>query len=178
MKTKRLFLRERTKKAILDIKEKTVEEQFLFFGCTTQSELNTHLQNAERLLRPNKAPWIMWDIVELNTNTVVGTCDFHNWFEEHQRAELGYMLNDKQQGKGFMHEALHAIFDYGFTKLNLNRIEAFIGTSNQKSINVVSKFSFKKEGLLREHYKFNGVIHDSLVYALLKKEYTEFCTNS
>ena len=71
-----------------------------------------------------------------------------------------------------MSEAILRIIDYGFSQMNLHRIEAFIGPANIASQKLVEKLGFQKEGVLREHYRKQGVIEDSIVYSLLKKEYT------
>ncbi|RCK09650.1 N-acetyltransferase [Bacillus licheniformis] len=44
--------------------------------------------------------------------------------QENGRAEIGYDLGRNHWGKGFASEAVKKLIDYGFTSLNLNRIEA------------------------------------------------------
>jgi ribosomal-protein-alanine N-acetyltransferase len=69
-----------------------------------------------------------------------------------------------------MVEALAAVIDLGFSAMELNRIEAFVGTDNTISKHLLEKFGFTQEGLLREHYKSGGQIEDSLVYSLLRSD--------
>lgn len=54
--------------------------------------------------------------------------------------------------------------------MKLHRIEAFIGPHNLPSQKLVQKMGFKKEGLLREHYCKKGVVEDSIVFSLLRRE--------
>ena len=102
----------------------------------------------------------------------VGRGGFHNWYQVHNRAELGYLLNkEEHKRKGYMSEAVGAMLDYGFNFMGLNRVEAFIGPTNAASLGVVRKYGFKQEGHLKQHYVVNGEPQDSLVFSLLKEDY-------
>ena len=103
-------------------------------------------------------------------DVVIGWCGYHTWYTNHNRAELGYVMNDElYKGKGYMKEALRPIIQYGFGKMNLNRIEAYIAEDNIPSYKLLAANGFVKEGLLREHYFTKGRHEDSILYALLKK---------
>jgi ribosomal-protein-alanine N-acetyltransferase len=106
------------------------------------------------------------------TNSVIGGAGYHNWYFDHNKAELGYALNkEENKRKGYMSEAVSTIIDYGFDVMNLNRIEACIGPDNEASQCLIKKFGFTQEGFLRKHYIRNGEIQDSLIFSLLKEEY-------
>lgn len=175
MKTERLYLRERTPKLLEELKSKSSEEKLAFFGLEAAdlSVAQTNIDRSTIRFANREMKHIKWEIIEQASGLVIGSCGFHNWFEHHERAEIGYNLHPQFRGKGFMLEALRGIINYGFNKMRLNRIEAFIGTWNQASINVVNRLGFAKEGLLREHYKADGKIDDSLIYGLLKKDWNE-----
>jgi len=70
-----------------------------------------------------------------------------------------------------MSEALKTILKYGFEKMQLHRVEAFIGSENEASLNLVKKFNFTYEGKMRQHYKVKEKMEDSLVFSLLKHEF-------
>lgn len=106
------------------------------------------------------------------TNEVLGSCGFHIWYKQHSRAEIGYNLKrDSDKQKGLMSEAVAFILDYGFSTMQLNRVEAFVGPDNIPSLKIMAKFGFEKEGYCKEHYCFNGVLDDSVLFALLRKNY-------
>lgn len=105
---------------------------------------------------------------------MIGSCGFHNWMAEHNRAEIGYHLFEHEdKRKGYMKEALETIIDYGFNHMGLNRIEACTSPNNHASIKLLEKFDFKEEGLLREHYVMDEIVHDSLIFSLLSFEYKQ-----
>ena len=109
---------------------------------------------------------------------IIGRCGLHNWNKEHRRAEIGYnMLEEHFKGKGLMTEAIDAIIDYGFNKMNLNRIEALVGIGNIPSLRLMEKYNFKKEGILRQHFYTSDRFEDSIVFSKLYCEYIEGKTN-
>lgn len=113
-----------------------------------------------------------FQIVEKESNAIIGNCGFHSWNPQHHRAEVGYALNsDEFKNKGFMKEALQKVIEYGFNELDLNRIEALIDENNTPSKKLLHHFGFTREGNLRGHYLVDGVFEDSVLYSLLKSEY-------
>lgn len=113
-----------------------------------------------------------FQIVEKESDTIIGNCGFHSWNPQHHRAEVGYALNsDEFKNKGFMKEALQKVIEYGFQELDLNRIEALIDENNTPSKKLLEYFGFTKEGVVRGHYLVDGVFEDSVLYSLLKSEY-------
>lgn len=102
-------------------------------------------------------------------NTIIGDCSFHTWYKMHNRAEIGYaMRSDEFKGKGYMGEALPKVLQYGFEKMNLNRIEALASPKNEVSKKLLLKNNFEKEGFLHQHYLKNLHYEDSELYALLR----------
>ncbi|MCB9224964.1 MAG: GNAT family N-acetyltransferase [Crocinitomicaceae bacterium] len=107
-------------------------------------------------------------------NKAIGRCGFHNWYQRHLRAEVGYAIfREEDRQHGYMSEAMEAILDYGFNTMKLNRVEAYIGCDNIPSLRIIKKNGFTEEGCLRQHYSVDGVPDDSLVFSLLKEEYTK-----
>lgn len=105
------------------------------------------------------------------TDIMVGWCGFHTWFLLHDRAELGYMLLREQDKRlGYMSEVLPRVLEFGFRQMKLHRIEAIIGPDNVASLKLVAKLGFTQEGVLRQHYKVNDVMDDSILFSLLKNE--------
>jgi len=83
-------------------------------------------------------------------------------------AMLGYTLCEYERGKGYMTEALHAIVNFTFDKLGLQRIEARVKTTNERSKAVVKRAGFKyTETARRGRWSFND---DSKGIQLLEQE--------
>lgn len=172
MKTERLLLRKRTPERLKDLINQPLEFQMKFLGYDQKEKCQIEIEGIkERLTRIESWNWVKWDIILKSSDQVIGSCGFHNWEKDHERAELGYILKEDFRRQGYMTEAIKSVVDYGFTTMNLNRIEAFISPDNTPSLSIVERLMFTKEGVLRQHYKFQGKIYDSVVYGLLKSEY-------
>jgi ribosomal-protein-alanine N-acetyltransferase len=105
-------------------------------------------------------------------NETIGSCGYHNWYAMHRKAEIGYVLHkEEHKRKGYMTEAMKAVLHYGFCSMNLNRVEAFIGPDNAASQSLVKRYGFTQEGYLRQHFRYEDKVQDSLLFALLKEEY-------
>lgn len=114
-----------------------------------------------------------WGIVDKEDNKLIGTCGFVNWIVDDDRAEIGYALSRKYWGKGYMTEAVRAVIAFGFSTMNLNRIEARCKIENIPSAKVMEKVGMKFEGILREHLFVKGIYHDLKMYSILRREWVE-----
>ena len=106
-----------------------------------------------------------------DANRLIGTCGFHRWQPDHYRAEIGYELARAYWDQGIMRTALKSILDFGFVKMNLNRIEAEVWAENIRSVRFLEKLGFQREGLLRQAEYARGAFQDILIYAILKADF-------
>ncbi len=89
----------------------------------------------------------------------------------HEKAELGYWIGLPYWGKGYCTEASKLLIDFGFNKLDLNKIYAKALVSNKNSWNVMEKVGMNYEGTLRQEVIKDGIAYDLKSYAILKDEY-------
>lgn len=173
IETPRLLLQRLTIKEYKDLFENYEQRDAMtFFGFTTEEQFLEEKRKYEEGMFTYRTSFVFFQLIEKSTSKVIGDCCFHTWYVPHSRAEIGYGLREeKDRNKGYMKEAILAVVDYGFDVMKLNRIEAFISPNNIASQKLVTGLGFKQEGLLREHYCKNGVIEDSMVFGLLKKDF-------
>jgi ribosomal-protein-alanine N-acetyltransferase len=132
-----------------------------------QKEMERYILN---LFREEKG--FRWGITLKGSKKLIGSCGFYGWDKDKARsAEAGYDLEPAHWGKGIMTEALRAITEFGFEKLNLNRIQVMIPTHNQRSMRLVQRLGFSKEGVLRERSAFRGQPVDDVCFSLLRREW-------
>ncbi|KAJ3198049.1 hypothetical protein HK101_009479 [Irineochytrium annulatum] len=91
---------------------------------------------------------LRWMIEDRETRKVIGTCGFLNYEDVHNRAEIGYDLCSSFWGRGVMTEVAHAVLHFGFTHMQLNKIEAKVEPENEASIRLLHKLGFQKEGFM------------------------------
>lgn len=114
---------------------------------------------------------IRWGITLRESNTIIGTCGIFARNKAYFSATLGYELSKKYWRQGYMTEAVTQILGYGFSELNINRIEAMTDPNNVASIRSLKKLGFSEEGLLRQNGFWNGKFHDSRCFSMLKEEW-------
>jgi [ribosomal protein S5]-alanine N-acetyltransferase len=109
----------------------------------------------------------VYAITSLKSEEVVGTIGL-NLEPNHQRALLGYYIAAESRGNGFASEAATGIVKYGFEKLNLQRIYAYVFTYNPASAKVLENAGLQREGLMKGHFLKNGKHEDEWVYGIVK----------
>ncbi len=112
-------------------------------------------------------------IILKESGELVGTLGLYGIDHANMRAVVGYDLVKEFWGKGLMTEALRALVDYGFEQIGLNKIEATADTNNLRSLRVVERCGFRKEGVLRQKSYYKGAFHNEAVYSMLKYEWNK-----
>ncbi len=113
-----------------------------------------------------------WGITLRGCDDLIGSCGFFRWTKKESfRTEMGYDLDPQHWGSGIMTEALTAIIDFGFEKMELNRIEAMIFLDNKRSTALVERLGFVREAVFRERAYKNGRFHDDTCYGLLRRDW-------
>ena len=87
--------------------------------------------------------------------------------------ELGYTFHRDYWGHGYASEAAAMLLNFGFTSLGLERITATCHPENQASIRVLEKNGFAVEGRLRSHRLVRGQRRDSMLYSILRSEWSQ-----
>ena len=122
----------------------------------------------ERYRQSRPGPWA---IVHRRDAKMIGTCSFSKWEREDNRAEIGYVLNPRYWGQGYMSEAVRAIVAFGFRELGLNRIQARCDVPNVGSARVMEKAGMTFEGVLRQLLLVKGSYRDLKIYSILRSEW-------
>lgn len=89
-----------------------------------------------------------------------------------QSASIGYWMGERFAGRGLMGEALELVIDHSFRTLRLHRLEAACIPDNNRSVRVLEKAGFTREGLLRSYLKINGSWQDHFLYGLVADQWT------
>jgi ribosomal-protein-alanine N-acetyltransferase len=113
---------------------------------------------------------IWWAVCSLDNGEFLGAGGFNDWSQVHRHAEIGFWLLPQAWGKGYMQEAMPALFNFGFDQMNLNRIEGFVESKNDNCIKAIKKLGFVHEGTRRECEVKNGGFISLDIYALLERD--------
>lgn len=173
IETTRLILRKMTPNVYKFIYENYTNSQCIhFLGLHSEEELAVEKENFKNGLSSYDKTFLYFQLIEKTSMKVIGMCGFVRHYPAHFRAEFGYALNkDEFKNKGYMSEVGAIIIDYGFQKMNLNRIEAMVGSENTPSLKIIGKLGFTKEGVMKQHYLRNNIFEDSVIFSLLQKDW-------
>lgn len=86
--------------------------------------------------------------------------------------EIGYILHRDRWRSGIAREAVARVIDYGFAELDLRRIFADTDPENSGSIALLERLGFRREGHLRGEWETHIGVRDSLIFGLLRDEWT------
>ena len=137
---------------------------------------HTSIEDAEKYMQNNVAKYaqgecMIWGVEYKENRKYIGACGFTHWDTENSSAEIAYTLTQSYWGKGIMSEIVDKLLEFGFEKMQLNRIEARCLSENDKSVRIMEKNNMKFEGVLREQIYSKGKHRDIKMYSILKKEY-------
>ena len=90
---------------------------------------------------------------------------------ERYAAEIGYWLAEPFWGRGIAAEALRLVSQYAFDTCNMLRLFALPFADNTRSIRVLEKAGYTREGILRAGSVKNGVVRDQALYALVNERW-------
>jgi ribosomal-protein-alanine N-acetyltransferase len=88
-----------------------------------------------------------------------------------QSAYLGYYGFAEHAGQGYMSEGLALVLRVGFGALRLHRIEVNVQPANTRSISLVRRGGFTREGYSRRYVKIAGRWRDHERWALLVEDW-------
>jgi ribosomal-protein-alanine N-acetyltransferase len=104
-------------------------------------------------------------IAERGSGQLVGTIGFHTVSAENRSAELAYDLSPPWWGKGIASQACEVMVQWAHSHVELIRVQATVLTSNSRSIEVLQRCGFKREGLLRSYRIVRGRPGDFWMYS-------------
>jgi ribosomal-protein-alanine N-acetyltransferase len=85
-----------------------------------------------------------------------------------QNAMLGYAIDAAHEGRGLMREALQAALDDVFSpRIGLHRVQANVRPENLRSLALLERLGFVREGLAREYLFIDGAWRDHVLTARL-----------
>lgn len=88
-----------------------------------------------------------------------------------QSAYVGYYAFAANAGQGYMTEAFARVLDAAFGEAGLHRIEANVQPGNTRSLALVERMGFAREGYSRRYVKVAGRWRDHVRYAMLAEDW-------
>jgi ribosomal-protein-alanine N-acetyltransferase len=86
-------------------------------------------------------------------------------------AYLGYWMDVDHQGCGLCTEGIGAVLDFAFGPAQLHRVQAAIMPRNEKSLRVIEKVGFRREGYAERYLQIGGKWEDHILFARTREEH-------
>ena len=102
---------------------------------------------------------------------VIGSIGLRIKDEANRSADIGYVLNRRYWGRGYMTEAARAILDAAFSELHLHRVWATCDPRNHASYRVMEKIGMRREAHFRKNAFEKNEWRDSYLYAILADDW-------
>lgn len=105
-----------------------------------------------------------------DSGQLIGSSGLHNPNWNVPKFEIGYWLDSRYRGNGYMTEAVNGIAEFAFSELKANRVVIRCDTLNHKSRAIPERLGFVLEGTLRnDDRSADGLrLRDTHVYAKIK----------
>lgn len=90
-----------------------------------------------------------------------------NW--DVRKFEVGYWVDTKHRGKGYVTELVKGLTSFAFRELAANRVEIRCDPKNSRSKAVAERSGFELEGILRNDViEGNGELRDTCIFAVIE----------
>ena len=96
----------------------------------------------------------------------------------HKTVEAGRLLVGEEEFVGKAPVAFEAellLYDYAFDVLKLHKICGNVMEDNYGMLKTKSYLGYKQDGILRDHYVYDGVYKNTVVISMLEDEYRKVC---
>jgi len=144
------------------------------------SSVGVPARHGGALCRPAGAPRAETYLILRNEDdALAGTATLGNIVRGNLRgAYLGYEAFVPHDGRGYMTEGLVLVLRRAFGTLGLHRVEANVQPENVRSISLVERLGFRREGYSPRYLKIGGRWRDHVRYAILAEEFGSLARRS
>lgn len=111
-----------------------------------------------------------WCIELKSIGQAIGSITAVKVKEEISAVSIGYCIGRVYWGQGITTEALSALMDFFFDRVQVNRVEAIHDPMNPASGKVMEKCGLLKEGVQRQAILTNRGVTDAVLYGLVQAD--------
>jgi diamine N-acetyltransferase len=128
--------------------------------------IRQYLENAHQDIY--EAKQLRLAICHNETEETLGLIDIFDFDPKNNRAGVGILIGSQAyRSKGTGSEALELVIKYSFQQLQVHQLYANIGSDNEISLQLFTKFGFQKIGIKKDWNKINNSYEDEILYQLI-----------
>ena len=133
----------------------------------TEAELRAFMQH--ELPAMQTSGFLNPFVILEGSGKVAGGITLHHYDDQRSRIEVGYWLLPAGRGRGIATRAVRTLADHVHSH-GILRLEAVVRPENERSIRVLERLGFTREGTLRQLLRYRGGRADAYIYSLLAGE--------
>ena len=103
-----------------------------------------------------KDDYYRWAIIDKESEECIGQIAYFLVDSKNNFAEIEYCIGSEYQCKGLATEATKAVMAYGFSEMNLHKVQICTKSINEPSKRVIEKCGLTYEGTLRDYFFMDG----------------------
>lgn len=127
----------------------------------------------------NRDKNVRLSIIESDKNHLIGNVYLTNIQSINRSAEFSIVISNKNYwSRGIGEMVCREIIKHAFIDLNLNRIYLYVLEQNARAIRMYEKVGFLVEGKLEDAVYKNGSYHNTIMMAILRKNYNKDIQNN
>jgi ribosomal-protein-alanine N-acetyltransferase len=138
-------------------------------SCTL-AEAAAFIRRQRRQVPGTPGRWTQIATVLRPTDTLIGDCGVFVHADARQ-ATVAVTLARAYQGQGYAGEALTALLNYLFRRLDVHRVQAEVDPRNRPSWTLLERLGMRREGHRVASTWFKGEWADEYWYAILREEW-------
>tara|TARA_B100000686_G_C16564337_1_gene849486 strand:+ start:95 stop:964 length:870 start_codon:yes stop_codon:yes gene_type:complete len=101
---------------------------------------------------------------------VIGMVTLNDIDYSSKNALLSYSIASHWEGRELMTKGVERVCELAFSELELHRLYAFVAPDNTRSVALLERLKFEREGLLKSHVHMGSCFLDTYCYGLLCAE--------
>jgi ribosomal-protein-alanine N-acetyltransferase len=118
----------------------------------------------------NKTQIKFW-LISKDAKEIIGNVCFSNIIMGNFKScYMSYKLDESEINKGYITEAIKKCISIMFNDFGLHRIEVNIIPRNERSLRIMEKLNFTREGFSKSYLKINDVWEDHVHFAKYNKD--------
>jgi RimJ/RimL family protein N-acetyltransferase len=159
-------------KAVYDAIQASIDElkPWMPFAQKEQSEQETEINIRDAYVKFINREDLRLLIFLKDTGEFIASSGLHriNW--DVPKFEIGYWIDTRYSGKGYITEAVQEISNFAFNELKARRIEIRCDSKNEKSRKIPERLGFTLEGILKnDAISADGKgLRDTCIYSRIK----------
>jgi len=116
-----------------------------------------------------------WFVVVIRkSDQVIGEAGLLRMDPAWRATDVSVIIGEKEEwGKGYGTETIHLLLDYAFRHLNFHRVAIGVVGFNERAIRFWERVGFRKEGVHRDEYYYDGKYYSFVMMSILEDEFRE-----